>query len=82
MGMDFNLTCSAIGLPDPTIELFKDGRPVILPDEVLKATRISDGVYQFRDADASFTDGQYFCRANNTYGQSDSHTATVTVQCK
>ena len=42
-GANFTLNCSAIGLPDPMIDLLENGRPV----QIVVAEEISNGVYLF-----------------------------------
>ena len=78
LGMNFILNCSAIGLPEPTIQLLKNRIPVPL----FLIEEISNGVYRFTNADDSFTPGQYVCHAMNSIGDVDSYTATITVNCE
>ena len=77
-GANFTLNCSAIGLPDPTIVLLENGRPV----QNFIAEEISNGVYLFTNADDSFVPGNYVCRATNINGVACSYTATIVVRCE
>ena len=77
-GANFTLNCSAIGLPDLTIELLDNGIPV----QNFIAEKIGEGMYQFIDADDSSVPGDYVCRAENSFGRVLSNTATVVVRCE
>ena len=77
-GANFTLNCSAIGLPDPTVELLNEGYPV----PAFIATKIADGSYEFTNADDNSVPGEYVCRADNTFGVIDSYTATIVVLCE
>ena len=77
-GANFTLKCSAIGLPDPTVELLNEGYPV----PAFIATKIADGSYEFTNADDNSVPGEYVCRADNTFGVVYSYIATIVVLCE
>ena len=77
-GANTTLRCVAIGLPDPTITLLKNG----VTPPIFVFHEISNGVYQFNDIDDTFSAGEYRCNASNTNGYVLSHPATITVRCE
>ena len=77
-GANFTLNCSAIGLPDPMIDLLKNGCCILS----FIVEEISNGVYRFTNADDSFVPGDYVCQATNINGVADSYTATIIVRCE
>ena len=77
-GANFILSCSAIGLPNPTIVLFDDEGPV----QDFVAQELSNGFYQFTNADDFSVPGDYVCQATNANGEAYSYTATIVVRCE